>query len=278
VATARRSLLTLALVATSCVLAACTSQPGAISTSTTTAASNSTSQPFAPPTRSLPAAPCAPPGCASPEQVQRFVALADEGPRQAYVATYRFLDAARAPSTFVFTSRGAGIGSVYTYAVTLGGTRFRAVHLASGHSPTDFFECLQHGSGPWSCYGPDPSQGNGGIEEVLSYEIALDYLRLLDPPPNASTITSRQIGRFESTCLTFTFQGPVSRTTWCVTSAGILDYFAGLNLYRPIELVSLSMVLQPGAFELPAPATRWPLWWEHVPGRNPAFEGPGFDI
>jgi hypothetical protein len=274
------------LVATSGAVAACTSQPAATSSSTTTAELLPSTLPFKPTTTttaattttSLPPPACVPPDCASPTQVSRFVALADKGPREAFVATYRFLDTKRAPLTFVYTSNGGGFGSVYTYEVSAGGTRFRAVHLAISQNFTNFYECLQHGAGPWSCYGPDPSQGNGGIFEVQSFDVAPDYLLLFHPPADESAITTRQIGPFKSTCLTYTFEGPKSRGTWCITSAGILDYFAGLYLYQAIELVSVSMGAQPSAFELPAPAATWPRGRENEPGNDPAFAAPGFDL
>jgi hypothetical protein len=268
------------LVGTSSVLAGCTSQRAVSSTSTsTTPAASSTTTPALPPTTtSLPPPACTPPGCASAAQVRRFVALADAGPTRAFVATYRLLDTTRPPITFVYTSSGGGLGSVYTYEVSAGGTRFRAVHLATGQSPTNFYVCMEDGARPWSCYGPDPSQGNGGIFEVQSYNVAPDYLLLFHPPADGSTIATRQIRPFESTCLTYTFQSPQAPTTWCVTSDGILDYYAGLNLNRPIELLSISMGVPPGAFELPATPTKWPAGPEHFPGRNTVFTGPGFDM
>jgi hypothetical protein len=268
------------LLVVAATINACTTTPAATTASTTSstmdlavAGPTTTSTP-------LPANVCPPEvKCASAATVRHFVQLAKNGRVVGYWATYRFLATARPPLTFVYATRRAeNRVREYLYEVAVGGVRFRAVHLATGHSPTDFYECLKRGARPWSCYGPDPSQGNGGIEEVLAYDVALDYLRPLNPPLNASSIRSRDIGRFKSTCLTFTFQGPVARTTWCVTSNGILDYLAGLDLYRPIELVRLSPDVPPGLFRLPASAAAWPLGWENDPGGSNSFNAREFDV
>jgi hypothetical protein len=268
------------LLATLAVLAsACTTQPAAKGSTSSTSASLATTTSLTTPvsSSSLPAHRCAPdPHCASPD-VRRFVALANRGLDRSFVATYRYLGTRPPLFGFTYATSGRRRGSnqhryeygsnQYRYAASADGLEYEFVSSTKGS-----FDCLKRET--WSCGGPMPMFGNGGLAVLLSYDMAPDYLLFFDPPEHASTITTHGLAGLRLTCLTYAPHPQSAPNTWCITPQGVLGRFTGPSVLHQVALVSLSYGLPPGEFTLPTQPTKWKGVF--VERQYPEFAPPGF--
>jgi hypothetical protein len=202
--------------------------------------------------------------------VTRFLATAARGLKEPVDATYRYFGPYNdygqevAPTTFSYVyapgrhPAGAN-GPPFEYDTSAGGYQYRAVYTRAG-----FFECLRTRWSPgWSCQGPSLMGGNGGMTTELHYDVevwAQMNLRPPSSPSKRSSIYSQRVDGRALSCLSWLLGdatvGNLSRTTYCLTSDGVIAYVAGGSFVRSFELVRLSRHVPAGVFSLPARPTR----------------------
>jgi hypothetical protein len=253
-----------AMTAIGVSLAACTTYPPNPTTTTTT---TTTTTPVL----------CRKHHCASAAAVQRVLAVAERGALLPLVATYRFTGAKSAPLTFFYaTVPGKQVlsefppAAEYLYQAEADGLRYEFISNRAG-----YFECMrQLAKLDWACHGPIPlgDPGLGAPATVGAYDVAVDLLDYLGPPPGPDIVTSRVINGFPLACVSYT-QGKYPETwTWCITKQGVLGYLSGPSFLRGIELVHLSFRVPSNEFSLPTKPTKWIEFEAH---KIPAFLPPG---